>query len=80
MELPTFGDADTAVTLGTATSLEQFIFDNEPAGNEDSFEFRNGLINLLNYITEKNGEGIFYKESEEELEFYNHMTHKKESK
>ena len=32
------------------TPLEQFIYENEPAGDSDEVEFRCGLENLIKYI------------------------------
>lgn len=68
IELPTFTEASKAVDLNNANPLEKFIFENEPAGNEDGFLFRVGLIDLLNYAHEEIDDFVF--ENNEEAEFY----------
>jgi hypothetical protein len=45
--LPSFNACEAAVQAGTATLLQRFIFDNEPAGSVAESEFRAGLAALL---------------------------------
>jgi hypothetical protein len=68
MELPTFTETISLVENHIATPLENFIYENEPAGNEDSYIFRSGLINLLNYVIKNIDEEII--ENKEEAGFY----------
>lgn len=46
-ELPDFDDALASQLNGTATHLDNFIVDNEPAGLNDSSAFRIGLLRVI---------------------------------
>lgn len=43
MNIPTFQEAYTLVEAKNFTALDRFVFDNEPDGEEDEREFRDGL-------------------------------------
>ena len=58
MRLPTFTECSDLVDKDQANPLEVFIYENEPAGNEDSNEFRKGLIDVLHYAIENINEKI----------------------
>lgn len=45
--LPTFEESETACEAGEGTPLHQFIYDNEPAGERDEAQFRDGLTRAL---------------------------------
>lgn len=45
--LPDWMECDAKVQAGTASALERFIHDNEPAGNSDEADFRAGLLAVL---------------------------------
>jgi hypothetical protein len=44
--LATFEECKEAVNSKVATPLQQFIYDNEPAGNQDELDFRDGLLRV----------------------------------
>jgi hypothetical protein len=46
-QLPTFEECEIKVKAGSATALEAFIHENEPAGLKESDLFRQGLADLL---------------------------------
>lgn len=45
--LPSWADCELAVGDGQATALQQFIYDNEPAGKSDALMFRMQLLNVV---------------------------------
>ncbi|HXU93374.1 MAG TPA: hypothetical protein VFP33_06930 [Gallionella sp.] len=45
--LPTFAEAALAVDSDSATPLQQFIYENEPAGEEAEKQFRDGLRAIM---------------------------------
>jgi len=53
MKLPTFEEASQAVDKENANVLEQFVYDNEPAGFKDSTLFRKGLVAVINWAAEE---------------------------
>jgi len=50
--LPSWNDCFQAVSDGKADPVEQFIYDNEPDG-EDAKKFRIGLLNALYFFCGK---------------------------
>lgn len=52
MKLPTWEECQQAVKTGSDTSLQRFIYDNDPAG-PDSAEFLDGLSAILSPLIEK---------------------------
>jgi hypothetical protein len=49
-QLPSYEECETAVKLRRANPLQQFIVDNEPAGERKEKEFRDGLSELCDYL------------------------------
>jgi len=45
--LPTFEECEQAVKDNTATPLQQFIYDNEPNGKQETYRFRNAISAIL---------------------------------
>lgn len=50
MKIPTYEKAIQAWTDGTFDPLELFVYDNEPAGDEDQ-KWRESLQNVVNYVS-----------------------------
>ncbi len=50
IKIPTHEEATERVETNSASPLDVFVYENEPAGNEDSEKFRTELQNLLNSI------------------------------
>jgi hypothetical protein len=51
MILPTYGEIDAKVEDGFLLNpLEQFIYDNEPAGEYDEHAFREGLAAAIEWV------------------------------
>ena len=48
--LPTFEESAAAVNAGTATALQKFIHDNEPAGAMHETNFREGLAVMIEEV------------------------------
>lgn len=48
--LPKWEECDAAIKAGTATALQRFIHENEPAGNEEEAKFREQLTAALREI------------------------------
>ena len=53
MKLPTFYASSKSVDQNNANVLEQFIYNNEPAGIKDSMLFRSGLVAVINWTAEE---------------------------
>jgi hypothetical protein len=54
MRIPTFKEADYAIhEKREFTPLDIFIYQNEPAGEDDERIFRSGLENLIKYVKEQ---------------------------
>ena len=51
IEIPEWSNAVKAVENGTASPLDFFVYQNEPAGNPQDIEFRNQLQALLEYVS-----------------------------
>ncbi len=49
-ELPQWDECREAIKSGKATALQDFIFDQEPAGIEDGNKFRLQLLAIINEI------------------------------
>jgi hypothetical protein len=52
MKLPEWDDCKAAVDAGEATPIQEFIYNNEPAGDRDSRLFRKQLVLMLNQFCE----------------------------
>ena len=51
VNIPKWEDAAEAVKSETASPLDLFVYNNEPAGNPQDVEFRNQLQALLEYVS-----------------------------
>jgi len=51
--LPTIDEALESLQKGKGTSLDRFIYDNEPAEYSERTKFRDGLENAINYAIEE---------------------------
>jgi hypothetical protein len=49
VELPTWDECEAAVDLNSADALQQFIYDNEPAGADIELKFREQLAAVVKY-------------------------------
>ncbi len=47
-DLPDFETAKINVEIGSASAIERFIYEHEPAGNESSLKFRRELLAAIN--------------------------------
>jgi hypothetical protein len=52
-ELPTWDECEAAIKAETATPLQEFICNNEPAGENDEQEWRKGLAAALTAVREE---------------------------
>lgn len=52
IKIPTWAEAAEAVRHGQATALDRFIYNNEPAGNDDESKFRDEVAELAIGLTE----------------------------
>jgi hypothetical protein len=56
MELPTWEECEIAVRDGVSNPLQEFIYENEPAGDQDEHQFRHELGRLVAYLMGGPGE------------------------
>lgn len=57
MKLPEWIDCEEAAKAGTATALQKFIYENEPAGREQEGKFRKGLRLLIEEVMASSNAG-----------------------
>ena len=50
IKIPTWDEADNKIQAGTATPLDTFVFNNEPAGEGQEKQFRKELQEMINYV------------------------------
>ena len=50
MKIPTWQEAKEAIESGSCTPLDVFVFDNEPAGDEDEKKFRLELQAAIDFV------------------------------
>jgi hypothetical protein len=46
--MPTYTEVIEKIKAGTANALDRFIYDNEPAGQTETRQFRKGLTDVIN--------------------------------
>ena len=49
-KIPTWEEAEKAVVSNTGDALDMFIYDNEPAGEKASEQFRTELQELIDFL------------------------------
>lgn len=63
MRIPTFEEAEYLVKNGEATPLDQFVYEHEPAGELEEQEFRDDLLDLIEFVLQS----VNSKEQEREI-------------